>query len=201
MTSTERLPTAERRRQIAEAALRIISNQGVSRMTAVTLAKEVGIADGTIFRHFKDKAEIIDAAINLLETALEATFPPPGGESLDRLGSFLVKRLTLVRKNPEIIRLALNDRLAEAAGDKGAARVERLVGRSKTFIHDCLLEAQREGHITRDTPVMLLVWMVIGVVRGASLPGAHGEPGREALATASPDEVWTTVEAFLRSTT
>ncbi len=200
MTSPKRLPTAERQRQIAEAALRIISNQGVSRMTAAALAEEVGIADGTIFRHFKDKGEIVNAAIDLFETALESTFPAPDGEPLDRLGSFLVKRLTLLREKPELLRLAFNDRLAEAAGDDGAARVERLVGRSVTFVHDCLVDAQDKGHITRDTPVMLLVWMVIGVVRGASTTGIHRVPGRKALATAPPKEVWSTLETFLRST-
>lgn len=169
-------------------------------MTAVALAEEVGIADGTIFRHFKDKGEIVDAAIGLFETALEGTFPAPDGEPLDRLGSFVVRRLTLLRKHPELLRLAFNDRLAEAAGQEGAARVERLVGRSVTFVHDCLAEAQGKGHVTRDAPVMLLVWMVIGVVRGASTTGAHHVPGRKALAAASPKKVWTTLEHLLRST-
>lgn len=200
MTPPERLPTAERQRQIAEAALRILSTQGVRRLTAAALAEEVGIADGTIFRHFKDKGEIVDAAISRFEEALEGTFPPPEGEPLERLGAFFVKRLALVRKNPDLLRLAFNDRLAEAAGDEGAARVERLIGRSVTFVHDCLAEAQREGQVTRETPVMLLVWMVIGVVRGASATGTHAVPGHEALSTTPPKKVWTILEGFLRST-
>lgn len=200
MTPPERLPTAERQRQIAEAALRILSTQGVSRMTAVALAEEVGIADGTLFRHFKDKGAIVNAAIDLFETALEGTFPPPEGEPLDRLGSFVAQRLGLLREHPELLRLAFNDRLSEAAGEQGAARVERLVERSMTFVHDCLAEAQEQGHVTRDAPVMLLAWMVIGVVRGASTRGTHRVPGRKALATASPEQVWATLEHFLRST-
>lgn len=200
MTPPERLPTAERQRQIAEAALRIISTQGVRRLTAVALAEEVGIADGTIFRHFKDKGEIVNAAIDLFEAALEGTFPPPEGEPLERLGTFFVNRLTLVRKNPELLRLAFNDRLAEAAGDDGATRVERLVGRSVTFVHECLAEAQRKGQVTRDAPVMLLVWMVIGVVRGASTTGTHKVSGQKALSTASPKKVWAALESFLRNT-
>lgn len=199
MKRPERLPTAERRRQIAEAALRIISDRGVSRLTAMALAKEVGIADGTIFRHFKDKQEIVNTAIGLFETALESTFPPPDGEPLERLGTFLVKRLTLVRKNPELPRLALNDRLAEAAGAEGSARVKRLVGRSVTVIHDCLAEAQSRGQVSQEVPVTFLTWMVIGVIRGASTPGAHNVPGQTPLSDTSPEEVWTTLERFLRA--
>lgn len=200
MTRPERLPTAERQRQIAEAALRIISTQGVRRLTAAALAEEVGIADGTIFRHFKDKEAIVSAAIDLFEAALEGTFPPKEGEPLERLGSFLQNRLALVRKNPELLRLAFNDRLAEAAGDDGAARVERLVERSVTLVHECLAEAQGRGQITRETPVMLLVWMVIGVVRGASTTGTHYVMARTALSAASPKKVWAILERFLRGT-
>jgi len=169
-------------------------------MTAAALAEEVGIADGTVFRHFKDKEEIVTAAIDLFEKALKGTFPPPGGEPLDRLGSFVVKRLTVVRANPELLRLAFNDRLAEAAGEEGAARVEQLVGRSVTFIHDCLADAQSMGQVTREVRVMMLAWMVIGVVRGASSAGRHSAPGKKGLADTTPENLWTTLEHFLRST-
>ena len=204
MTASKRLPTAERQRQIAEAALSIISTQGVRRMTTVALAREVGITDGAIFRHFKNKEEIVEAAIDLFEAALEGTFPSPDGEPLARLGAFLVNRLTLVRKHPELLRLAFNDRLAEAAGQQGADRVAQIVGRSMAFVHECLAEAQSKGEITSKTPVMLLVWMTIGVIRGASSnhPNHRLEshiPGSKNLATAPPKEVWATLENFLRN--
>lgn len=200
MTPIERLPTEERQEQIAEAALRIISNQGVRRLTAAALAAEVGIADGTIFRHFKDKEAIVDAAIDLFEASLEDCYPAPSDEPLERLGAFLMKRVARVRKHPEILRLAFSDRLAEAAGEAGAARVEQLVARSVVFVQDCLAAAQRKGLITRDTPVMLLTWMVIGVVRGVSVPGATQIRGAKSLSTASPRKIWMDLERCLRQT-
>ena len=200
MKSPPRLPTAERQRQIAAAALRIISTQGVRRLTAAALADEVGIADGTIFRHFKNKEAIVSAAIDLFESTLDATFPPPIDEPLERLGVFVVNRLTLVRKNPLLLRLAFNERLAEAAGPTGAARVEQLVQRSMAFIRDCLEQAQQRGQVTSDTPLTLLVWMVIGVVRGAATHAAHGVHNEDPLSSASADQVWHALESFLRTT-
>lgn len=183
-----------RQRQIAKAALRILSTHGARRMTAAALASEVGIADGTIFRHFANMEEIVHAAIDVFEATLEDSYPPVDGEPLERLGAFFVQRLTLVRKNPELLRLAFNDRLAEAAGEGGAARVERTVERSVAFVHDALRDAQSDGLVTRDVPTMLLVWMVIGVVRGAATA-----PGKT-MSRASPRRLWTVLERFLRST-
>ncbi len=201
MTATKRLPTAQRQQQIAEAALRIISTRGVHRLTAAALADHVGIADGTIFRHFSNKEEIVDAAIDLFQEAFESTFPPEDREPFERLRLFFVNRLTLVRENPDFLRLAFSDRLAEAAGEEGAERIGRLVERSVTFVHNCLAEAQERGEVTQDASPILLTWMVIGVIRGASTLESHRVPGVKAPSSTSPKQVWKSLEGFLRSTT
>ena len=199
MTAPKRLPTAQRQRQIAEAALRILSSQGVHRLTSAALADQVGIADGTIFRHFRNKEEIVNAAIDLFEAAIDKTYPPLDREPLERLGLFFVNRLTLVRENPEFLRLAFNDRLAEAAGAEGAERVGQLVERSVTFVHKCLREAQTRGEVPKDAPLILIAWMVIGAIRGASTLGPSRVPGAKALSRTPPRQVWKALERFLRT--
>lgn len=199
MSPSTRLPTIERRRQIAEAALRIIADRGVRRLTAAALAEEVGIADGTIFRHFATMDEVALAAIERFEERLESTFPPETLPPLERLGAFFTARLALVRADPTVLRLAFNDRLAEAAGDEGAARVGRVVVRSMAFVHRCLAEARERGEIPGDASPSLLLWMVVGAIRGAA--GAGVPPGVEArpLAGRSPAAVWRELERFLRA--
>ncbi|MFZ1613040.1 MAG: helix-turn-helix domain-containing protein, partial [Holophaga sp.] len=74
---TTRKSTQERRREIADAAIKIIGERGLREFTAAQLAREVGIKDGTIFRHFKDMNEIkltvLDRLQELLETAPRCT--------------------------------------------------------------------------------------------------------------------------------
>jgi AcrR family transcriptional regulator len=197
MDSPQRLPTAERRRQIAEAALRILSSRGASRLTAAALAREVGITDGAIFRHYKNKEEIVDAAIELFETTLKASLPPATGEPLTRLREFVIQRLTLVRRHPELMRLAFNDRLAEAAGESRSARVAAVVGRSAGFVHECIVEAQARGEIAHHLSPTILVWMVIGVIRGAARGGPQNVPGEQELQQSPPDVVWSQLEPLL----
>jgi len=203
MASSVRLPTAERRLQIAEAVLRIMSAPGGRPFTVAALAEEVGVAEGTLFRHFKTKAEIVDAAIDLLAAALETSFPPEAAageqsEPLERLGTFVVQRLTLVRQRPEFLRLAFNDRLADAAGPDGAARIESIIGRSVQFIRDCMTEAQERGDVDADVSAMILVWMVIGVIRGASMPTSNPGTPAGVLPATSPEDIWADFERYLR---
>lgn len=197
MTRSQRLPTLERRRQIAEAALRILATRGASRLTAAGLAEEVGLTDGAIFRHFRNKEEIVAAAIELFESTLDDSLPADEGPPVERLREFVVRRLTLVRRKPELMRLAFNDRLAEAAGEPLAARVGSVVGRSARFVHDCIVEAQALGDIPADRSPTMLVWMIIGVIRGAAHGGPHNVPGDEALHACPPEDVWSQLCSFL----
>lgn len=196
MVTTKRLPTAERREQIARAALRIIARDGVHRLTMVELAREVGITDGSLFRHFKDKVEIVDAAIEVFETTLFEGFPPKASDPLERLRDFFFRRISIVRAHPEIVQLAFNDRLVEAAGERGAARVGAAIQRSVNFIKECILQAQEQGVITSAVPTAALVWVVMGMLRGAALgERLHGEAA--GISPHGPAEVWEWIALLL----
>lgn len=194
--STPRRPTEERREQIAEAALRIISGRGVHRLTAMELAREVGIADGTIFRHFKDKQEIVRAAIAHLEGLLFKDFPPTEKEPLARLQAFFVQRLTMVQRLPAIFLAAFSDRLEEAAGDEAAGTVRALVDRSRQFMHACLAEAQAQGLVDPALPTEALVAVVMGTLQAAAF--AH-RTGHKKAARLEPQVAWRTLETLLRA--
>ena len=116
-SARKRLTGETRRQQIAEAALRIIAARGHGRLTAAELAREVGIADGTLFRHFKDMREIVALAVDTLRQLLLQDFPPPAGAPpLERLEQFVLSRVRLAQARPELYALAWGGRLAEATG-------------------------------------------------------------------------------------
>ncbi len=191
-----RQSTEERREQIVEAALRIISTKGVHKLTAMEIGREVGIADGTVFRHFADKAAIVLGAIDHLKSLLFAQFPPEDPDPLARLRKLFVSRLELVRRHPGVFRLAFSDRLEEAAGAAGAARVRAMVARSQTFVRDCLEEAQRQGTIDPALSPAVLTWVVMGTMQMAAF--AEKGNGKEPLP--DPETAWRTLETLLLST-
>lgn len=54
-----RLDTETRKKQIKGAVLEIISGKGLAKLSIKNLAKEVGLSEGALYRHYKSKKDII----------------------------------------------------------------------------------------------------------------------------------------------
>jgi AcrR family transcriptional regulator len=182
-----------RRQQIAAAALRIISGRGLHKLTAAELAREVGIADGTIFRHFRDKAEIVAMAVGYLEQLLGHDFPPATLSPLARLESFVLGRLRLIQAEPDLCALAFSDRLLEAGSEHGLAPLGELMRRTRLFVEECLRTAQADGTIDPRLRARTLALMIIGAIQSAATVYTL-EPGRQ---EDPPEAVWQTLKTLL----
>ncbi len=188
---TVRQPTEERRRQIADAALKIIAEQGLGRFTTQAIAAEIGVTDGTLFRHFASKEEIVLAALDRVEEQLFEGFPPDDPDPLVRLERFFWFRAALVGANPVIARLAFSDELPHAAGPRGAQQVESWKQRSLGFIVSCVEEAAAQGRIPRGLPVLEIGMMVMGTLL------ALVRFGEFAAGPAATSRAWTVIERLL----
>src|SRR4030042_904964 len=62
--------TELRQKQIAEAAAKIIVKYGSEHVTIKKIAKEVGISETAIYRHFKSKQALLSFLINDIENTL-----------------------------------------------------------------------------------------------------------------------------------
>jgi AcrR family transcriptional regulator len=65
--------TSLRKIQIVDAAKRIIIRQGSEHLTIRRMAKEVGITEGAIYRHFKSKKDILSFLVEHAEESLVGT--------------------------------------------------------------------------------------------------------------------------------
>lgn len=59
----ERMESPLRREQIAEAALNIVVEQGLGAVTVRRVAEAVGISAAALYRHYKNKADILEAVL------------------------------------------------------------------------------------------------------------------------------------------
>lgn len=186
---TTRKSTEERRREIADAAIKIIGERGLREFTAAHIAKEVGIKDGTIFRHFKDMNEITLAVLDRLQELLEAA-PQSMGDPLERLEGFVLSRLHAVTVQRGIQSLLFSDQLSHALGAEGPRRVASLRNRGREFVRSCLREAGEKGLLREDLDIEGAIVLVTGMVMGflfaatdGALPAPAGDMERRCWQT------------------
>ncbi len=63
-TTVSRLPAAERRQAIVEAALRVFSSGSYAGATTAEIAREAGISEPILYRHFSSKRELWFACLD-----------------------------------------------------------------------------------------------------------------------------------------
>lgn len=161
-----RLPTEIRRAQIAEAALQIIARDGLGAFTTSAISHEAGLSEGAIFRHFRNKQEIVSAAIERLGALLfaEPRPEPASDDPLEELRQFLGHRASLLRERPGYLRVLLSDQLAQAAGDEAREQVATLRRRSVEAVRQLIGRAVELGQVRGDVLPMTLTAIVQGLI-------------------------------------
>lgn len=190
-----RRPAQDRRREIADAALRVVAAVGLGRFTSLAIAREVGVSDAALFRHFPSKDAIVDAAIDRVEEILFDGFPPRADDPIDRLGAFFRRRVEAVRSHPGVSRLVATDELAKAGSAAAAERVAGFRRRSAGFVRGCLAEAERRRLLAPGVHVEEASLIVLGSL--LALAHASTAPPAGAIPAIAP-RVWTALDSFLR---
>lgn len=190
---TPRKPAGSRRLDIADAALKVIAEQGLARFTSKAIAREVGVSDAALFRHFATKEDIVLAVIDRVEEILFADFPPAERNPIDRLGLFFQRRIAVIRENPGVARLVGSEQLSHAAPPEGVVRVAGFRERSQAFVRACLAEAHQDGLLADGVGPEEATVLVLG----ALLALAHAPPGLRQRAPL-PERVWGVLERMLR---
>jgi len=105
VTETTADPRAsEKRRRIIEAAWRLALRNGLRATTMEALAREAGVAKGTVYAHFPDKDAVFDGVIADLLVELAAAFDRgmrSEGAVAERIGAALAGKYGVVTRAVE----------------------------------------------------------------------------------------------------
>ena len=138
------MPRPDRKRQILEAfALMLESNPG-SRITTAALAKEVGVSEAALYRHFPSKAKMIDALLEFAEQSVFSRISVVLKEETNvqqRCYQILYLLLSFVEKNPGFARLLVGDAL-QGETERLRVRVRQFFARMETQLRQVIREHQ-----------------------------------------------------------
>jgi TetR/AcrR family transcriptional regulator, fatty acid metabolism regulator protein len=163
-----RLHTHIRREQIAEAALKLVADEGVKRLSIAAVARRVGLVPSGIYRHFKSKDAMLEAVLDLLQSRLQANVAAAREESEDavkRLHSLFVRHIRIIREGGQAFpRIVFSDE-AGADDPQRKARVRQIVSGYLGEIERMVREGQQQRRIDRKlvprTAAMLFMGMIV----------------------------------------
>jgi AcrR family transcriptional regulator len=187
----------QKRIEIADAALRIIGSRGITGLTTAALAAELGVSPGAPFRHFKSRAEILEAVARRIAGLIGTTFPDPGLPPLERLEGLFRARAEMLGKASGIARLIFSDQFTKALPPEAAVHIHGVVKQTRAFVLQALRDAAEGGLIRGDIPPEDLLVPVMGTLQHlgflAALP-----PGGRNFKRPDPAHIVATLFALLK---
>lgn len=188
MPTSTRKPTSVRRREISEAALRVIGEHGATALTTARLARELGLTPGALFRHYASMNEVLEAVVDLAIERVEASFPPEDLAPLERVRRLLLRRIGLITEEPGLAWLLLSDQVYLCVPGDAVDRLRALVQRSRAFLLRALEEAAERGELRGDLAPAMLLPILSGTVHAlSSSRGVHSRT--DTPAAARPEQV------------
>ena len=139
---------SQRRQQILEALAQMLEASPGNRITTAGLAKQVGVSEAALYRHFPSKSKMFEGLIEFIEDTLFSRITIILAEepaAAARCKKMLMLLLAFAERNPGITRILTGDALA-GESDRLHQRVAQLFDRFETQLKQVIREAEvREG--------------------------------------------------------
>ena len=104
---------ASKRQAIQEAVIRLICREGLKSVTMERVAQETGIAKGTVYLHYSDKQELLDAvkesSLTPMQAAVDAVFHSDL-EPAEKLRACAAKYFAYFDQNRDLFRVLIYER-------------------------------------------------------------------------------------------
>lgn len=160
-----------RQQEIIDATLALAAEQGVGRITTQAIADRVGIAQPTVFRHFKNRDAILEAVVARLAENLFELLDELAAEALpadERLHQLLRRQMAFVNERRGFPRILFSDRLhVESPALKEAVRMIYL--QIIRRISDLLGEGIESGRFRRGLDLQQTALFIGALLQGTVL--------------------------------
>lgn len=141
---TQESSKQNRREQILQALALMLEEDSGKRITIASLARQVGVSEAALYRHFPSKARMFEGLIEFIEESLFERIRrilDDTPEALPRCQQILTLLLGFAEKNPGLSRLLGGDALTGETA-RLRARMNQLFERLETQLKQILREAE-----------------------------------------------------------
>ncbi|MGI9279512.1 MAG: nucleoid occlusion factor SlmA [Endozoicomonas sp.] len=157
-----------RKDQILQALAHMLENAPGERITTSSLAKEVGVSEAALYRHFPSKAKMFEGLIEFIEDTLFSRVNlilEEEQQALQRCGKILLLLLGFCEKNPGLTRILTGDALT-GEPDRLRQRVVKLFDRLETQIKQVLRDAELNEGLRPQVTLNTTANMLLSIAEG-----------------------------------
>jgi TetR/AcrR family transcriptional regulator len=175
-----------RRQQILEALAHMLERSPGERITTAGLAKEVGVTEAALYRHFPSKSKMFEGLIEFMEEAIFSRIKlimDEDAQAAKRCEKMLLLLLTFAERNPGITRLLTGDALAGETG-RLRQRIQQFYDRLESQLKQVLREAELREGIRPSIPTNTAANLLLATAEGRISQFVRSEFKR------SPTEHW-----------
>lgn len=179
-----------RKEHILQCLARMLETGPGERITTSALAKEVGVSEAALYRHFPSKAKMFEGLIVFIEETLFSRITrilddePSAHKRCEKILTLL---LTFAEKNPGMTRLMTGDALAGET-ERLRVRISQLFDRLEAQLKQILREAQIRENLRCVVSPSILSNLLMASAEGRLMQFVRSEFKK--LPTAQWEEQW-----------
>ena len=153
------LPPDERRRQIIDAVRRVVAEHGVPNTTVSRVAEAAGVAQGTLYLYFRNRTEMLLAALDSIWAEMQGVVEIPGEtDELERLRKGGLKHNELMTTDQGSFAVPWVEFIAAPAGMGLRGAVAETQRRAFRKLREIVESGKAKGQIRADVDSDQLAW-------------------------------------------
>ena len=160
--------TTNRQIEIIEAAGKLLMSKGVKGLTTKNLSIELGFSESALYRHFRNKEDIVVLLINYLESNIKERLQPiyenTNLTSSEKLLSIFNSQFTFFQQNPHFIIAILSEGLFNET-DKINSSILKIINYKLQLLSSIIDEGKIEGILKTALTTEEMVHIIIGSFR------------------------------------
>lgn len=169
----KRKSTELRQEEIVRAALALVEQQGLDKLSIQAIAERVGLVPAAIYRHFKRKEDIVAALIDFTEQSLQRNLDqvlPLEETAVAKLEQLFLLHVDLLRQEAAIPRL-LFFLLSSERTPELKVRILSVVGGYQHQVRKILLQGQKCGQISPEIDATAAATLFLGMLQPLAILG------------------------------
>jgi TetR/AcrR family transcriptional regulator, fatty acid metabolism regulator protein len=158
--------TETRQKEIIEISLDILTQGGCNKLTMKQIAKNVGISEQAIYRHFENKVAILAAIIEYFRSRVSKIFmrAKEAGSPLQQIQQFIETLLEHFEDHPGLAVVVTSEDIFQNESSLNE-KIKILLEDRISNVTEIIQNGQDAGEITDKYPARDLAFMILGALR------------------------------------